>query len=105
MVLKGRWVVRRVFTSLLIALSVAALLVFGAAPAWAHSLPQVKVLQIGTGVHDVQDTQGLVTQRLDARPGTMVLVRPDQFVAWTGQAGGPAVTAEQEREVLARVAG
>ena len=35
----------------------------------------------------------------------LVLVRPDQFVAWTGQAGGPAVTAEQAREVLARVAG
>ena len=35
----------------------------------------------------------------------LVLVRPDQFVAWTGQAGGPAVTAEQAREVLTRVAG
>ena len=35
----------------------------------------------------------------------LVLVRPDQFVAWTAQAGGPSVTAEQAREVLTRVAG
>src|SRR5690606_25156717 len=53
------------------------LITFGAAPAWARTLPQVHVLQIGEDVHDVQ---GLVAQRLDARPGTLVLVRPDQHL-------------------------
>jgi 3-(3-hydroxy-phenyl)propionate hydroxylase len=74
------------------------LLVFGTAPAWARSLPQVRVLQIGTDMHDVQDTQGLVTQRLDARPGTMVLVRPDQHICarWRGPSEA------QVRQALAR---
>jgi hypothetical protein len=35
----------------------------------------------------------------------LVLVRPDQFVAWAAPAGGPLVTAAQARDVLARVAG
>ena len=77
------------------------LLVFGAAPAWAHSLAQVKVLQIGTGMHDVQDTQGLVTQRLNARPGTMVLVRPDQHLC----ARWRAASETQVRQALARAMG
>ncbi|KRC18404.1 FAD-dependent oxidoreductase [Acidovorax sp. Root217] len=53
------------------------LLVFGPAPAWAATLPQVKLLQVGT---DLQDTQGLLARRLDAQPGTAYLVRPDQHV-------------------------
>jgi len=53
------------------------LLVFGTAPAWAATLPQVKLLQVG---HDLQDTQGLLARRLDAQPGTAYLVRPDQHV-------------------------
>lgn len=53
------------------------LLVFGKAPAWASALPQVQLLQVGT---DVLDTQGLLTKRLDAQPGTAYLVRPDQHV-------------------------
>jgi 3-(3-hydroxy-phenyl)propionate hydroxylase len=53
------------------------LLVFGTAPAWATTLPQVKLLQVG---HDLQDTQGLLARRLDAQPGTAYLVRPDQHV-------------------------
>ena len=53
------------------------LLVFGPAPAWAAALPHVQVLQIGV---DVQDAQGLAAQRLDARPGTAYLLRPDQHV-------------------------
>ena len=53
------------------------LLVFGPAPGWATALPQVQVLQIGV---DVEDVQGLAAQRLDARPGTAYLVRPDQHV-------------------------
>ena len=53
------------------------LLVFGPAPAWAHDLPGVKVLQIGI---DVIDHQALAAQRLDALPRTVYLVRPDQHV-------------------------
>ncbi|MFN9471928.1 FAD-dependent oxidoreductase [Acidovorax sp.] len=53
------------------------LLVFRPAPAWAAALPQVKLLQVGS---DLVDAQGLLTQRLDARPGTAYLVRPDQHV-------------------------
>ena len=53
------------------------LLVFGPAPAWAHGLPGVKVLQIGI---DVIDHQTLAAQRLDALPRTVYLVRPDQHV-------------------------
>ena len=53
------------------------LLVFGTAPAWAATLPQVRLLQVGT---DLQDPQGLLARRLDAQPGTAYLVRPDQHV-------------------------
>ena len=53
------------------------LLMWGPAPAWAHALPHVQVLQIGL---DVTDPQALATQRLDAQPGTAYLVRPDQHV-------------------------
>ena len=53
------------------------LLVWGQAPAWAHTLPYTGVLQVGP---DVQDVQGLLAQRLDALPGTTYLVRPDQHV-------------------------
>jgi 3-(3-hydroxy-phenyl)propionate hydroxylase len=37
-----------------------------------------RVLSVGT---DLRDTQGLLTQRCDARPGTVYLLRPDQHVA------------------------
>ena len=53
------------------------LIVFGTAPAWASALAHVQLLQIGGDVHDVQ---GLATERLDGRPGTAYLVRPDQHV-------------------------
>jgi len=53
------------------------LIVFGAAPAWAFGMPQVRVLQIGV---EVQDSEGLAAQRLDALPHTAYLVRPDQHV-------------------------
>ncbi len=53
------------------------LLVFGEAPAWAARLPQVTTLQVGK---DLQDSQALVAQRLDATPGTAYLIRPDQHV-------------------------
>ena len=54
------------------------LLVFGALPAWAHQLPHVSPLSIG---QDLIDSQGLVAQRLGAKPGSAYLIRPDQHVA------------------------
>lgn len=54
------------------------LIVFGPAPAWAQSLPaDVRVLQLGV---ELEDAEGLATQRLNGRPGTAYLVRPDQHV-------------------------
>jgi 3-(3-hydroxy-phenyl)propionate hydroxylase len=53
------------------------LLVDGPAPAWADELPWVKVISLG---HDLIDARGLVTQRLDSRPGSTYLIRPDQHV-------------------------
>ena len=47
------------------------------APSWASALPHVQVLQIGL---DMFDAQALATHRLDAQPGTMYLVRPDQHI-------------------------
>ncbi|CAN0624411.1 3-(3-hydroxy-phenyl)propionate hydroxylase [Burkholderia multivorans] len=43
----------------------------------------VKVLNIGQpgSAADVVDAEGLVAQRYDARPGTVYLIRPDQYVA------------------------
>ena len=53
------------------------LLFFGDAPAWGANLPHVKLLRLGL---DLLDAQGLLAQRLDAKPGTAYLVRPDQHV-------------------------
>jgi len=53
------------------------LLVFGDAPAWVATVPNVMVLRVGS---DLIDTQALVAQRLDAQPGTAYLIRPDQHV-------------------------
>lgn len=54
-----------------------SLLVFGPAPRWARTLAHVQLLQIGV---DLFDHQCLAAQRLDARPGTAYLVRPDQHL-------------------------
>ena len=53
------------------------LLVWGEAPAWASALPHVSVRRIGS---DLEDSEGLVAQRLDATPGAAYLIRPDQHV-------------------------
>jgi 3-(3-hydroxy-phenyl)propionate hydroxylase len=53
------------------------LLVFGEAPAWAAALPNVSLLRVGI---DFLDVKGLVTQRLDGKPETAYLIRPDQHV-------------------------
>jgi 3-(3-hydroxy-phenyl)propionate hydroxylase len=71
------------------------LLFFGDAPAWAAGLHEVRLLRLGL---DLLDAQGLVTQRLDATPGTAYLVRPDQHVCarWR-QPTEPAVRAALAR--------
>lgn len=62
------------------------LLHFGATPTWARELGGVLNLSIAAegDVHadqaDLLDAQGLAAQRLDARPGTSYLLRPDQHV-------------------------
>jgi 3-(3-hydroxy-phenyl)propionate hydroxylase len=37
--------------------------------------------QVQAGMHQLHDRDGLVAQRLDARPGSVYLIRPDQHVA------------------------
>ena len=62
------------------------LLHFGPTPAWARELGGVFNLSIAAegdahaGQADLLDAQGLAAQRLDARPGTSYLLRPDQHV-------------------------
>ncbi|KDB06382.1 monooxygenase FAD-binding protein [Burkholderia sp. lig30] len=61
-------------------------LTFGAAATpgqIAASGASVKVLNIGQpgSAADIVDAEGLVAQRYDARPGTVYLIRPDQYVA------------------------
>ena len=61
------------------------LLVFGGQP--AGPVPQAGAVTIRTIVvgdassTGVADVQGLITERFDARPGTVYLIRPDQHVA------------------------
>jgi len=43
----------------------------------AGGLP-VEVIRVGT---DLSDAKGLLADRYDGRPGTVYLVRPDQYVA------------------------
>ncbi len=57
------------------------LLCFGERPAVervAEGPITARVLSVGG---DVEDVQGLLAQRYDARPGTVYLIRPDQHVA------------------------
>ncbi len=48
--------------------------------ALAQAPVPVRLLTVGAGC-DVDDAQGLVARRYDARPGTAYLIRPDQHVA------------------------
>ena len=52
-------------------------LVFGEAPAWLAEFPEVSTLVVGK---EVVDASGLVRERLDAAPGTLYLIRPDQHI-------------------------
>src|SRR6185369_9500840 len=71
------------------------LLVFGAAPDWAATLP-LKTLAID-GV-TLQDRDGCLQRRYDARPGTAYLLRPDQHVCARWRAPNDAAV----RAALAR---
>ena len=60
-------------------------LVFGPAPAAApvrHGALAARVISVGehTGA-DLGDADGLLARRYDAQPGTVYLIRPDQYVA------------------------
>ena len=55
------------------------LLVFGESPVQAsQDGPAYSVLSVGG---DLTDSEGLLTQRYDGKPGTVYLIRPDQHVA------------------------
>jgi 3-(3-hydroxy-phenyl)propionate hydroxylase len=56
------------------------LLAFGDAEFTPVQLGQTDVRPLRVG-HELQDPQGLLAQRFDAQPGTVYLIRPDQFVA------------------------
>ncbi|GLR69014.1 FAD-dependent oxidoreductase [Acidocella aquatica] len=55
-------------------------LAFGEVPAEAVTYGAVKAQVLSVG-RDIEDTRGVLTQRYDARPGTVYLIRPDQHVA------------------------
>jgi len=53
--------------------------------AWRHPVHPIVVMPAGQsgppGLPWLEDSDGLVARRFDARPGTAYLVRPDQHVA------------------------
>jgi len=56
------------------------LLVFGDAPA-AEVVCGAVTAQVLRAGRDLQDAEGKVTERFDGQPGTVYLIRPDQYVA------------------------
>lgn len=74
------------------------LLHFGTVPEWAHELPDVTTVGIGT---QVVDQQGLVRQRLDGTDGTAYLIRPDQHICARWRQPNASVV----RAALARASG
>ena len=80
------------------------LLHFGPTPDWARQLAGVLNLSIAgsddahAAQADLLDVQGLAAQRLDARPGTSYLLRPDQHICarWR-QADAASVRAALQR--------
>ncbi len=59
------------------------LLAFGTVPPVCHGAVTATPLCVGS---DIADPEGLLAQRYDATPGTVYLIRPDQYVAarWRG---------------------
>lgn len=56
------------------------LLVFGDAPADPVAVGEVAATVLRVG-HELHDTEGVLGERYDGRPGTTYLIRPDQVVA------------------------
>lgn len=83
------------------------LLHFGPTPGWARELAGVLNLSIAgrddahAAQADLLDVQGLAAQRLDARPGTSYLLRPDQHVCARWRQAGEACV----RAALLRASG
>ena len=76
------------------------LLVWGDGPAEPVSAGGVnaRIMRVG---RDLQDTAGVLTQRYDARPGTVYLIRPDQHVAARWRSFDAAQAAAALRRCLA----
>jgi 3-(3-hydroxy-phenyl)propionate hydroxylase len=88
---RSRWLLRELgadFTAL----------AFAPAPAWMSEIDGLKTLVVG---EQLRDAAGLLAQRLDARAGTVYLVRPDQHVC----ARWRAPTREQLQAAMARAQG
>ena len=84
-----------------------SLLVVGAAVAHAPSVQAFRDAATGLGLPLMVVECGEVGEDTEAaRYGApLVLVRPDQFVAWVGHDGAPVLSTEHARDVLARVTG
>ncbi|MBC5765656.1 FAD-dependent oxidoreductase [Ramlibacter albus] len=76
-----------------------------------EGIAPLKVLSVAAGAepsaglaqgHDLADPQGLVAQRYDLRPGTAVLLRPDQHVCARWRAADAAVVRAAINRALAR---
>ncbi|MFN4004062.1 MAG: FAD-dependent oxidoreductase [Hylemonella sp.] len=74
------------------------LLSFGPAEPVQAGRVQAQVLQVG---RDLIDVQGLVRQRYDGQPGTVYLIRPDQYVAARWRRFDPAAVQAALRRCLA----
>ena len=57
-----------------------------------------RVLHVG---RDLQDRDGLLTERYDGQPGTVYLIRPDQYVAARWRRFDPANATAALRRCLA----
>ena len=77
------------------------LLSFGPAPALQVGRLAVEVLEVG---RDLIDSEGLLAQRYDGRPGTVYLFRPDQYVAARWRHFDAALVEAAVRKALAQEA-
>jgi 3-(3-hydroxy-phenyl)propionate hydroxylase len=65
----------------------------GRVRAWAEALG-VRTIVVG---HDIEDSHGLLTERLDASPGALWVIRPDQHLAARFRRFEPEVAAKAVR--------
>ncbi len=75
------------------------LLSFGSAQPLQVGQLAIEVLEVG---RDLMDSEGLLAQRYDGRPGTVYLFRPDQYVAARWRRFDPARVAAAVRKALAQ---